>query len=362
MLENEVFPISGQRGSPVPAPRVSMWVMKRPTILDVARASGVAKSTVSVVLNSTPAADRVPEETRQRVRDAATQLGYSASWRARALAAQRTNMVGVVYTPPMPLIARGNYEGILTGLNDVLAARGYNLLLMPLGPDPAKWRVLLDQRIDGAIVLSHLYPQLAEIVVGSGIPTALINADTTEDVPMVLADEYGGSRQTMRYLFSLGHRRVAFLLGSQPHHYSVEQRVGGYRDAMVEAGHGGLVRVFDAEGPAECAAALAAEPKETRPTAVVCYTHYIAIKFLQELWARGLSVPGDLSVTAFSNAFPVADVIPPLTTVALATEKMGRLGAEMVIEQIEAKGSGQRRKVVLETELIVRRSAGAPPV
>lgn len=338
-----------------------MMVVKRPTILDVARACGVAKSTVSVVLNQSPAANRVPEETRQRVRTIANRLGYRASWRGRALAARKTHMIGVLYVPPMPLIARGNYEGILSGINEVLQARGYHLLLMPLGNNPVEWRrVLLDQRMDGAIVLSRLLPELAEILVAAEVPVALVNADTDLELPKVLADEYHGSRETMEYLLSLGHRRIAFLLGDQPPHYSVDRRVRGYRDAMEAAGLTGSIEIQDTGNASDFAEAFVARARPDRPTAVLCYTHYLAIKLLQELWSRGLSVPRDLSVSCFSNAYPVADVVPPLTTVALATEQMGRTAAELVLEQVETGRRAPKRKVELRTHLIVRQSTASP--
>src|SRR5689334_5021037 len=109
--------------------------IKRPTIMDVARRCGLSKTTVSVILNDTPASSRVPAETQQRVRDAAVALGYSPNWRAKALASRRTHMIGVLYTPPMPLIVRGNYEGIIAGINEVLHANHYHMLYVPLGDD-----------------------------------------------------------------------------------------------------------------------------------------------------------------------------------------------------------------------------------
>jgi len=332
--------------------------MKRPTILDVARACGVAKSTVSVVLNQSPAADRVPEETRARVRQIADGLGYRASWRARVLAAKQTGMIGVLYTPPMPLIARGNYEGILSGINETLAARDFHLVLMPLGDNPDEWRQLLtDQRIDGAIVLSRLLPKLAEALISTGTPTALVNADTDLHLPKVLADEYDGCRQSMEHLFDLGHERIVFLLGQQPPHYSVQQRIAAYRDSMEAKGLKRHIKVLECD-----ATQFASDFKQSssRPTAVVCYTHYLAIKLLQAAWENGLRVPNDLSVTCFSNAYPVEDVVPPLTTVALATVQMGRSAAELVLEQIDTKGAALKRGVTLKTQLIVRKSTAAP--
>ena len=74
-----------------------------------------------------------------------------------------------------------------------------------------------------------------------------------------------------------------------------------------------------------------------------------------------MRVPQDLSVATYSNAFPVEDVIPPLTTMALPTEQMGREAAEMVIEQVETDGAAQPRRAVLKETLIKRQSTAAPP-
>ena len=99
-----------------------------------------------------------------------------------------------------------------------------------------------------------------------------------------------------------------------------------------------------------------------RSTAVLVYTHYLAIKLLQKAWEAGLRVPNDLSVVTFSNSYPVEDVIPPLTTVALPTEEMGRMAAEMVLEQIETNGEAAPRRVVLKETLIVRKSTAPAPL
>jgi LacI family transcriptional regulator len=84
------------------------------------------------------------------------------------------------------------------------------------------------------------------------------------------------------------------------------------------------------------------------------------VKLLQQLWEVGMSVPGDVSVATFSNAYPVEDVIPPLTSVALPTEQMGRTAAELLLEQIESDAAVEPRRVVMKEQLIVRRSTAAP--
>jgi LacI family transcriptional regulator len=331
--------------------------MGRPTITDVAKKSGVSKTTVSVILNKSPASERVSRETQDRVRLVAEQLGYRPNWRARALSNQRTHTIGVLYTPPMPIVVRGNYEGIMIGINEVLHARGYHLLFVPLSKDPDEWGpVLLDQRMDGCLILSRMRDPLLALLKKGRLPATLVNAHPTYNLPAVIADDCEGARESTRHLLSLGHRDIVFLLSNQPQHYSIAQRQQGYAEVMCEAGYGHHVRVFG--GPLEEFVGWLKQATP-RPTAVVVYTHFLAVKLLQVLWEAGLHVPDDLSVTTFSNAYPVEDTIPPLTAIALPTEQMGRTAAELLIEQIETNSAAPPRCVVLKEHLVARRSTAA---
>ena len=335
--------------------------MKRPTISDVARLCGLSKTTVSVILNETPAASRVPVETHQRVKQAADQLGYRPSWRARALTQRRTHTIGVLYAPPMPLIVRGNYEGIMAGINETLTKHRYHVMFVPLGEDPGEWGdMLMDQRMDGCLVLSRLYDALSNLLKQTRMPVTLVNADTELPLPVVIADDFQGSSDLTKHLLDLGHRRVTFFLGDQPPHYSVESRVGGYQQAMKDAGLNPFANVVRGSVQDFVAAVTRTQDDCDRPTAVITYTHHAAISMLRVLWEAGLSVPKDLSVATFSNSYPVAEVIPPLTVMALPTEDMGRTAAEMVLEQIQTSGAAAPRRMVLKETLIVRKST-APP-
>jgi LacI family transcriptional regulator len=333
---------------------------KRPTIVDVARLCGLSKTTVSVILNDSAASTRVPRETQDRVRQAAQQIGYRPSWQARALTSQRTHTIGVLYAPPMPLIVRGNYEGIMAGIHETLQRHGLHMMFVPLGEDPATWGdLLMDQRMDGCLILSRLYEPLATLLHQTRMPAALVNADTTLPLPVCIADEFDGGVQVTKHLIDLGHQRITFFLGDQPPHYSVTQRIGGYEHAMTCAGLGRHIDVGRG-ALADYIDAMLARPTAERPTALVCYTHFLAISTLRLLWERGASVPRDLSVATFSNSYPVAEVIPPLTTVALPTEEMGRTAAQMVIDQIQSGGEADSRRVVLKETLIVRKSTATP--
>jgi LacI family transcriptional regulator len=331
--------------------------MGRPTITDVAKKSGVSKTTVSVILNKSPASQRVSPETQERVRKIAEQLGYRPNWRARALSNQRTHTIGVLYTPPMPIVVRGNYEGIMIGINEVLTERDYHLLFVPLGKDPNEWgSVLLDQRMDGCLILSRMREELLPLLKKGRMPCTLVNAYPDYGLPCVLADDCDGAKQATRQLLDLGHKDIVFLLSQQPAHYSIAQRQQGYAEVMLEAGLGPMVRCFG--GPLNEFVDWFKQASP-RPTAIVAFTHFLAVKLLQILWDAGFRVPDDVSVTTFSNAYPVEDTIPPLTAIALPTVEMGRAAAELLIEQIETSGAAEPRCISMKEHLVERRSTAA---
>jgi DNA-binding LacI/PurR family transcriptional regulator len=330
--------------------------ISRPTIADVARRCGVSKTTVSVILNNSLASSsaRVSPETQARVKQAADELGYRPSWRGRVLSNRKTHIVGVLYAPPMPIVVRGNYEGIMAGINETLHAHSYHMLYVPLGDDTREWgAMLLDQRMDGCLVLSRLRDPLAALLKQGKLPATLVNADSDFPCPQVMADELDGAQQITKHLLERDHKKIWLLMGKPPAHYSVTQRTRGYSEAMSVAGLGAHVRVFD--GTAEEFVHVMKQSAD-RPTAAICYTHFMAMKQIRLLWEAGIKVPDELSVATFSNASPVEDFIPPLTTMALPTEEMGRTAAKMVLEQIETSGTAAAKKVVIKETLVIRKS------
>jgi DNA-binding LacI/PurR family transcriptional regulator len=181
----------------------------------------------------------------------------------------------------------------------------------------------------------------------------LVNADPSHGLPVVVADDYDGAVQCTNHLIKLGHRDITFVLSQQPDHFSIQLRQRGYSDAMKQAGLEQYVRVLT-DPLEEIARSLKGAMK--RPTAVVVYTHFTAVKLLQHLWDEGIRVPDDLSVATFSNAYPVEDCIPPLTTIALPTEEMGRAAATLLLEQINKGQDSEARVITLKEQLVGRRS------
>src|SRR5207247_1977390 len=120
------------------------------------------------------------------------------------------------------------------------------MLFVPLAENPKEWgTILLDQRMDGCLVLSRLRDPLPALLRQGRLPCTLVNADSDLPVPLVIADEYDGAVQNTKHLIALGHRKISFLIGKPPSHYSVIQRQRGYIETMRQAELAENVQIFD---------------------------------------------------------------------------------------------------------------------
>jgi LacI family transcriptional regulator len=150
---------------------------------------------------------------------------------------------------------------------------------------------------------------------------------------------------------------MMFVHESVKPHCSVHERLSGYRTAMEEAGL----------KPQECLRASEGEAVDVlvrgdaRPTAVVCYSDLESTLLVHALWQYGLTVPGDVSLIGFNDVFATRYMTPPLTTVGIDAARIGELGSQLVLKEIEAS-SAERTPTVLTVKptLIVRGSTAAP--
>jgi LacI family transcriptional regulator len=328
-------------------------VSARPTIRHVAERAGVSVATASRALNDK---DDVSASTRERVRDAARSLGYSADRTARALVTQQTRVVATVVGDnaghrDLSLIFFGR---VLAAISHRLAQSHYDpLLLQPLDVDP-------QQRFDAAILI------------GVDTDDALVGELVARDVPLVGVDvrcegtrtAYVGSdhaegvRLALAHLHVLGHRRIAHLAGAENTGAGAE-RLEAFLD---EAGRLGLdipdayVRRGDfssASGYRETCALLALRE---RPTAIVAASDLMALAALQAIREAGLEPGRDVAVIGFDDLEAAALAHPPLTTIRQDRRELGILAATRAIELIEDPESAVP-KTVLPVELVVRASS-----
>ncbi len=332
-------------------------IASRPTLADVARRAGVSKSAVSQTINWVP--DRITtikEETRQRILQAVQEMGYRPSWRGQVLAKRRSQAIAVVYSAPLGAVPRGTYLEIVDHIEAQLSDFDFCPAFVHVKDHSERFDQLLgDARFDGCITLGVLSPKVLEILRRNHVPAVLINADADESWTRVNVDDENGTRLVMQHLLSLGHKRVIYNSGPMPPpHHSVSVRAGAYQQCMREAG---LTPEEPFVGPVDqFVKKIISGPNP--PTAILGFDHWVAVRVLQELWRKGIRVPDDISVATFNNTYPVAEVIPPLTTVSLPAEKMTESAVRLLLERIE-RPQTPPKTIVFQESLVVRESTAA---
>ncbi len=341
------------------------------TLLHIARAAGVSRSTASNVFSHP---SRVRAEVCEKVRAVASSLGYSGpDPRGRLLRAGKIHAIGII--PPGKWGVADSLKNPvfflqLLGISEVCDEVGASVLIIP------------DKRGSGgvqtALVDSFIFSrfdQLAEIESARlrRLPYVVMDADPGPDVNSVRVNARAGCHAAVRHLLDLGHRRfgiISFLreFGPPLFHPPGQQRkpdnagmdidqekLRGYADAL--AGEG--ISIDDVPmvqaHPWERDAARLILEKAPEATAILTMSAMQGIRVMEEATLRGLLVPRDLSVVGFNDIPEAANSNPPLTTVdGMGTEK-GRIAARIVLEH------GPVRREVIETKLVVRSSTAQAP-
>lgn len=332
------------------------------TIRDVARKAGVGIGTVSRVLNDSPL---VSEDTRLKVLAAIKDLDFSPSTVARRLSRGRAMAVAVI----APFFTRRSYVERLQGIEHVLSASGYDLILYNVETvarrDECLRSVPRVERLDGLLILS-LSPTLDETqrLNDLGVPTVLI--DTSSDsLSYVCIDDVNGAQQAVRHLIELGHTRIAYIgeyLDDNPFRFQpLVDRHKGYRLALDQAEipfrteyhRQGKYGWIEARRMAHELLALP-EP----PTAIFAYSDTLAFGVLEAAQQAGIRVPDDLSIIGFDDV-EIAQYFQ-LTTVRQPLYESGARGAEMLLAQLQGVEQESYQKIVLPTELVVRATTAQP--
>ncbi|MCL2551589.1 MAG: LacI family transcriptional regulator [Actinomycetia bacterium] len=340
--------------------------MAKLTIRDIARLSGLSKSTVSLVLNNSP---KVDPETRRRVIAVMREHNYVPSFAATALAKGNTGLIGMI----VPGLTWRFMADINYGVAKVVEDTKYEIVLFTSTNERdyggAIDRVMSSGLCAGLIVVNHDKQPLDRLVDlhRGGLPVVLIDTlGAAGELPAVGADNHTGGLLIGRHLLGLGHRRIASILGPVGHPY-VQERRRGLWDALREAGlepdpgleaetgfEEALVRRRTRE--------LLDLPADRRPTALFAYHDSAAFAVLDELLQAGVRVPEDVSVVGFNDIDAAAHVRPPLTTVRQPFADMGRRAAGILLSVLDGVESDEEpRQIVLDTELIVRESTAPAP-
>jgi LacI family transcriptional regulator len=334
------------------------------SIKDVAARAGVSVTTVSHVLNDAPG-KRITDATRERVRQAADQLGYSPSSVARNLRLQRSQMLALISDE----IATTPYAGqMILGAQEAASKAGWLLMLVNTGSDSefeaAEIQALKQRQVDGFLYATMYHREVVLPEAVAGVPTVLLDARSTDRaVPSVVPDEVAGGRVATEELLRHGHSRIGFVNNSDDIP-ATHGRLEGYRTAL---NHAGLVyderlviaRPSDTEGGLQGARRLL--EATDRPTALFCFNDRMAMGAYHAAAELGLRIPQDLSVVGFDNQELIADGLRPgLTTVALPHYEMGAWAVEALIARIEGREGERPRHAVLGCPLVIRNSVDQP--
>jgi LacI family transcriptional regulator len=239
------------------------------------------------------------------------------------------------------------------GLARRRAERGHDLLLIQ-SRDERIWRErLAERRVDGAVVIDRAPPGLLDDPGRLPVPVVLMNLEAPAALPQVLLDDMAIAGCAARHLLELGHRHIGYCR-SDGEHASDLLRQAGCQAAVAAGGRGRRLSVI--HGLAQAAEVL---DRDDRPTAIVAYADMLAARILHLALARGLRIPGDLSVVGINDDPMDEHTTPPLTSVALPHDPFGFAAADLLLDLIEGRTPAETR-ILLPGHLVVRGSTGLP--
>lgn len=326
---------------------------------DVARLSGVSRTTVSFVLNETPGKS-IPEETRARVLEAAKSLKYSPDAEAVSVAKRTRSTVGLVVNHSDSIYSDAYILRLIEGMAPVFNKRRSALVLVPVRQRMTDYaQIVHEHGLDGVLITNARADDNGiRSLEGSSLPCVVIGTVEGLHTCQIDIDNEAAAFRVCDYLLSLGHRRVAFIAHASLDYFAASARLAGYRRALREHGIAedeSLVRVADfteVSGYSTMRAMLEAGPS---PDAVFAGNDAIAYGAIQVILDKGLRIPDDVSIAGFDDDFPSRFLQPSLTSMALPAASLGEKAATTVLDLLEGKDPPPRR-IILPARLSIRDS------
>ena len=334
--------------------------MRTATIIDVARAAGVSKSTVSLVLQGSP---RIRPETTEKVRAAIHRLGYVYNRGAANLRRSRGNVVGMVIND----LANPFFAELAVGIESAFRASGLIPLVAHTAESPSRQadvlKAMREQAVSALIVCPARGTEAAALAdfAHAGTPVVLaMRRLPGSRLASVVPDNARGASEAVRHLLSLGYRRIAFV-GGHDDMSAQRDRRAGYTDALA------ATRVpVDPDLIVESAptrdgglAALATVLARDEPAdAALCFNDVVAFGVMLGLRRQGLEPGRDFGVVGFDDIREAVGYAPALTTVAVDSTGIGARAAQAALRMIESgRISGEEQTT--NVHLVVRESCGA---
>jgi LacI family transcriptional regulator len=319
----------------------------------------LSPATISLVLNNAPGVRSIPQETRDRVIEAAAKFDYRPSFYARSLRKRQTFTVGVL----VPELSDHYATEVLAGVEELLIEEGYFYLTAShrRKPDLIEEypRLLMDRSVEGFIVIDTVLEKSLNLPV-----VVVAGHRKIEGVTNVVLDQRRAAELALRHLYQLGHRKIAFMRGGS-HSSDADDR---WSCLMTVA------RELKIPVPSELTVQL--QLRVSTPelgfdpanellqrggdfTAIVCYNDISAIGAIRACMNHGIQVPTDISIVGFDDIESAAFHNPSLTTIRQPLAQMGRVSARILLQRIRGQASFPDI-VPIHPELVIRESTCPP--
>jgi LacI family transcriptional regulator len=334
---------------------------ERTTIHDIAKKMNITASTVSRALKDHP---RISEETKKEVRKVAVKLNYQPNHIAAALRNGKSNILGII----VPTIDRSFFSSVVRGIEEIANASKYNVMICQtydnFEKEVSTVEALLNAGVDG-IMVSHgknttNFDHFLKVK-ERGIPLVLFDRTTDElDVSIVMLDDFLGAYKATEHLIQQGCKRIAHFTNTRK--ISIfKERLRGYREALqnnglsyqeelviesnlqLEDGRNSMLQLLQLKEP---------------PDAVFSASAFSTLGAMQVLKEKGMKIPEDIALVAFSNETFTSVTEPPLTAVDQHSIEMGNAAAQIFLKQINStEKKFIPQKIALKPELIIRESS-----
>ena len=328
------------------------------SIKTVAARAGVSFQTAGKVLNGKGS---VSEQTRRRILEAASQLGYVPNAVARGLVTRSTRTIGVVASDLSDYVL----AQFVVGAEREAHRQGHSVIISNVDGEGSDGehniRTLVERRVEGILLAApelERQPRIGEIL-GSSMPVVSIHAVPGAQVTLVGSNHVETGLLATRHLLSHGHRRIGTIAGPRSR-LVVHSRLRGYEQALREAGHAfdaSLVEEGDWQVGGGYAAATRLLDRSPDLTALFVQSDTMAIGVLSALHQRGRPAPEHCALVSCDDIPAARHTIPPLTTVRVPLYETGATAMRLLLERIAAP-NGDARRVLLPVELVTRGSCG----
>jgi LacI family transcriptional regulator len=335
---------------------------EKATIYDIAQELNISAATVSRALNNNP---KISKATCDLVQVTAARMNYKQNKLALALRSGRSNNIGVI----VPRIDSNFFASVIRGIEEELYPHKYNVIICQTHEDEKREieniNTLLNAQVDGVLIsvsnVSSQNDRVIKRVLDKKVPVVFFDRKKNIDgVSSVTIDDFGAAYAATKHLIEVQCTKIAYLTGDRSLEI-YEQRYRGYKQALVDHGlafNEEYVLPTKSNVDAGKAAVKQLLKLKNKPDAIFSSSDFAALGAIQELKAEGIRIPEDFCVVGFGNEPFTKFMELSISTVDQCTMEMGKIAAQVFLEQIQSTDNLKiEKKVVLNPELIIRGSS-----